>query len=111
MNTRAGAVGDLVGLPGPPMTPVERRLAGSSDPTDKSGKKLCWNFNAHLGCNKSPCGFAHEVYKNPSLLTSAMLLAMARRNGFKRNTKIASEKVSDVMRDIRKAANLDKNKR
>ena len=24
LNTRAGAVGDLVGLPGPPMTPVER---------------------------------------------------------------------------------------
>ena len=37
-----------------------------------------------------------------------MLLVMAKRNGFKRNTKISSEKVSDVMRDIRKAANLAK---
>ena len=29
LNTRMGAANDLVGLPGPPMTPVERRLAGS----------------------------------------------------------------------------------
>ena len=39
-NTRTGAVGDFVGLPGPPMTAVERRLAGASAPVDKAGKKL-----------------------------------------------------------------------
>ena len=39
-TSRASAVNDVAGLPGPPLTAVERRLAGTTAPTDKSGEKL-----------------------------------------------------------------------
>ena len=53
-------------------------------------------------------GYAHEQYKNPAQLTPVMQLVMAKRNCVRHNQKIKYEKVSDVMRDLRKLADADK---
>ena len=108
VNSRTWAVADVVGLPFPPLADVERILAGLTAPTDKAGKKLGWNFNAHLGCTKPQCEYAHEQYKNPPLLSYPMQLVMVKRDGARRAHKIQNEMVSDAMKEIRRLAASDR---
>ena len=49
VNNRTADAPEPVGLPGPPLTAVERRLAGSSSLDDKSGGELRWYSNSNLG--------------------------------------------------------------
>lgn len=49
VSNRAGAVRDVVGLPGPPLTAVERRLDGATAPTDKSGGEVAMEFQCTPG--------------------------------------------------------------
>ena len=100
-NTRSGAATEPVGLPGPPLTPAERRLAGTLSPVDKTGRGICRNYNSHLGCESVGCMHPREFYKNPKQLSWALQIVLAKSGGFKRNKKIHSEKVSDVVREIR----------
>ena len=80
---------ETAGLPGPPMTPDERRIAGSTAPKTDQGLMICWAYNSHLGCSESACTRAREFYKNYDALTPAVKIAVIKRYGFKRKNKIA----------------------
>ena len=60
VRDRAGAVGDNPQvLPGPPMTPAERRTAGPTAPKTADGRTVCWGYNSHMGCVDNGCPRAH----------------------------------------------------
>lgn len=46
-----GPAEEFTALSGPNLTPAERRVGGANAPTNATGEKLCWDFNAHLGCS------------------------------------------------------------
>ena len=96
-NTGTGAVPVPTGIPGPPMTP-----AATNSPTNKHGVNICWNYNSNLGCGNHECTHSHELYKNPSQLSWAMQIVLAKRGCFKQHERIHDAKISDVIRDIRK---------
>ena len=96
------------GLPGPPLTAAERRIAGTSAPSNAQGKKICWNFNSHLGCSNNSCERAHEYYKNPDQLTPALRLVLIKRGGFKKRPRITDDKVSDRIQEVRTQAQAEK---
>ena len=90
-------------LPGPPMTPVERRVASNTAPKTLDGRKICWNYNSHMGCSESECGRAHEFFKNFAQLSTAVKISLAKRLGFKKGNKLSVNKVGEVVRELRKA--------
>ena len=82
---RAGAnTTETAGMLGPPMTPDERRLAGSAAPKTDQDLRICWDYNSHLGCSGPACTRAHGFYKNYDALTPAVEIALINRYGFKR---------------------------
>ena len=85
---RAGATpAENVGLPGPPMTPAERRIDGHTDPQTDNGLRICWNYNSHLGCTYTARPRASEYYENYDSLTPAFKIALVKRSGFKKEKR------------------------
>ena len=107
-NTRTGAVPVPTGLHGHPMPPAGRRMAATSSPTDENGLKVCWNYNAHMGCATAECVHPHELYKNPKQLSCVTQTVLAKRGGFNQNKRITDDKVPDVIRDISKRSAEEK---
>ena len=103
VTIRTGAV-PVGELPGPPITSAERRMAGTTAPLDKWGRRMCWNFNSHLGCKSQDCQHVHETIKKPDQLSWSMRIVMAKRGGFKGRKKIPEEKVADEIQELRKRA-------
>ena len=79
---------DQPSLPGPTLTPAERRLAGSKGPVNASGVKLCWNFNTHLGCSETQCPRAHEYVKNYEAMAPQVKMAFIKRSGYKKKPEV-----------------------
>ena len=92
---------DLSTLPGPTLTPSERRLAGAKGPTNAAGIKLCWNFNTHVGCSDSQCPRAHEYVENYEALIPQVKISFAKRYGFKKKGKLTEPKINDTIRALR----------
>ena len=68
-NTRTGAAPEPVGLAGPPTTQAESRMAAPLPPIDKNGRKICRNFNSHLGCSSKERVHSRVFYKNTDQLS------------------------------------------
>ena len=66
-------------LPGPPLTPSERRIARTSAQPNAQGEKIFWNFNTHSGCPDLHCPRAREYYKTPDQLTPALWLVLTKK--------------------------------
>ena len=79
IHTRTGAVPVPLELPGPPMTPEERRLAGTSSPLDKNGRKIGRDFDSHRGCISTEREHSGEIYKNLKQLSWSMCISLAKR--------------------------------
>ena len=82
-----------------PMTPAERRVASSTAPKTADGRRICWDYNSHMGCGETECPRAHEYFKNLQQLSTAVKISMAKRLGFKKGNKLAINKVGDVVRN------------
>ena len=82
-NTRAGEVSDAVRFPGPPMTPVGRRLGGANSAVGKNGKKSRLDYIVHIGCSLSECAQPRELFKIPNKLPDAMHLVLSKRGVLK----------------------------
>lgn len=100
-NPRVGALPDQPSLPGPPMTPAERRLAGKEAPKTAAGKRICWNYNSHSGCSDSSFERAHEYYKNYEQLSYSVKIALFRRYGFKRRGELSVTSIADQIQSLR----------
>ena len=111
-NPRVGAVAPTVELPGPPMAPAERRIAGKEAPKTASGDRICWNYNSHLGCDDQTCTRAHQFYKNFEQLPYALKIELAKRFGFKKRQKLSAEQVSSQIKSLRQnaQAEIDRNR-
>ena len=102
-NPRVGANPSPAGLPGPPMTPAERRLAGKEAPKTPTGERICWNYNSHLGCQDDTCPRAHQYYGNYDQLSYALKIALLKRFGFKKRNKLSAEQVGQQIAALRLA--------
>lgn len=109
-NPRVGAVPEPLGLPGPPMTPAERRLAGKESPKTSTGDRICWNYNSHLGRSDPDCSRAREFYKNFDQLSCAIKISLANRYGFEKRGKLSVASVSDTIKNLRQAALQESNR-
>ena len=74
--------------PSPPMAVAERRIACPTAPKSVGGKRICWTYNSHLGCNNNTCPIGHVFYKNYERLTTAVKIALTERYGFKKLNKL-----------------------
>ena len=92
---------DQPSLPGPTLTPAERRLAGSKGPVNASGVKLCWNFNTHLGCSETQCPRAHEYVKNYEAMAPQVKMAFIKRFGYKKKPKLPEGEIDEMIRALR----------
>ena len=104
VNTRAGAVCDDVGFPGPPMTTADRSLAGTSPPVGKKVRNCDGIIMLILVVAYTSARKRMAFLKNTNLLSDGMQIVLDERCGFKKNKRIRNAKISDVVRDIRKAA-------
>ena len=103
-NPRVGALLTPVGLPAPPMTTAERRIAGKEAPKTTAVDRICWNYNSHLGCNDSSCGRAHQFYNNYEQPSYALKIALVKRYGFKKRIKLATEQIAEKIKTLRQIA-------
>lgn len=92
-NPRAGAMPSPGCLPGHPMTPAERMLAGKEAPKTPDGDRICRNYNSHMGCSDSACARANQFYNNYDQLSYALKIAMVKRYGFKKRHKLSVEQI------------------
>ena len=108
-NTPRGSLGcpheglsdEQTQLPGPTLTPAERRIAGAKAPTNAAGVKLCWNFNSHVGFPDTSCPRAHEYAKNFDSLAPQIKMVLAKRYGFKKKPKLTEPKINETIRALR----------
>ena len=103
-NQRVGALPPPLGLPGPPMTPVERRLDGKDAPKTPSGGRIFWNYNSHIGCSDASRPRARNFYQNYGQLSYALKIALAQRYGFKKRGKLSVEQIGEEIKTLRQAA-------
>ena len=111
MGMPRGRVGsnpaESVGLPGPPMTPAERRIAGSTAPKTDDVQRICWNYNSHIGCSDTGRTRAHTFYKNYDALTTAVRIALVKRYGFKKRNKLPVTQIAETISELRKTAHAE----
>ena len=105
---RVGAISETsTVLPGPPMTPTERRAASQSAPKTADGRTICWSYNSHMGCSDNDCSRAHEFYKNFGMLTHAVKICLVKRLGFKKHNKLSVAKVGEKVKELRHLAQAE----
>ena len=97
----------LPALPGPNLTPAERRLDGAISPVNASGTKLCWNFNTHVGCSEGQFPWAHEYVKNFEASAHRVKMVFAKRYGFKKRGKPTEAKANEAIRAMRREVSTD----
>ena len=71
-------------LPGPPMNPAERRIAGATSPKTAEWERICRGYNSRLGCKDNDCARGRVVYKNYERLAAAVKISSAQRLDFKK---------------------------
>ena len=105
LRIRVGAnPAETVGLPGPAMTPAERRIAGTTSPKTDDGERICWNYNAHIGCSDTGWDRARTFYKNYDALNTDVEIALEKRYGFKKRNNSPISKIGAAVSELRKSA-------
>lgn len=102
-DPRAGAVPEGVGLPGPPLTPAERRLAGKESPETSPGARIFWDYNYRMGCSDPNYGRPREFYRNYDQLSDALEIALVTRHGFKKGGDLAANAIADAAQALRQS--------
>ena len=82
-------------------------MAATTAPANKSGVKICWDFNTHLGRDSANCDRPHEIFRGVGNLTTATHLVLTKR-GIRKHPKIPDTEIGDAIREIRKTAAADR---
>ena len=98
---RLGASPEAPGLPGPPMTHAERRIAGKEAPKTPAGERICWDSNSQLGCSDASCSRSHQFYRNSDQLPYTLKIALSKRYGFKKRGKLSFEQIGETIKALR----------
>ena len=97
----AGVVSSL----GPNMTTRERRLCALQSPRATQGAIICWDFNSHHGCTKTPCAYCpnggKQLFRNYDSLGVPIKIYLLKHGGSKGHKKLDTSEIPKKIQDLR----------